>query len=155
MELINDESIPENLRISVATFRSTSAKALKLANDLDEIIVGVKNGEGSLGAILKDSSIANNLNDAISKINKVGDEADSITIEINKLVKGIQEDVSQGNGTVNALLKDSMMVKKLETSLDNIQKGTDGFNSNMEALKHNFLFRGYFRKLERQKKKKR
>lgn len=153
--LLNDESIPENLRISVATFRSTSAKALKLANDLDEIIVGVKNGEGSLGAILKDSSIANNLNDAISKINKVGDEADSVTIEINKLVKGIQKDVSQGNGTVNALLKDSTMVKKLETSLDNIQKGTDGFNSNMEALKNNFLFRGYFRKLERQKSKKR
>ncbi|HEY8658459.1 MAG TPA: hypothetical protein VIL78_05455 [Hanamia sp.] len=54
---------------------------------------------------------------------------------------------------INALLKDSMMVKKIETSLDNIQKGTEGFNLNMEALKHNFLTRGYFRRLEKQKKK--
>jgi phospholipid/cholesterol/gamma-HCH transport system substrate-binding protein len=37
--------------------------------------------------------------------------------------------------------------------MDNIQKGTDGFNQNMEALKHNFLFKGYFKGLEKQKKK--
>ena len=66
---------------------------------------------------------------------------------------GIREDVSNGRGPVNALLKDSMMVIKLNASLDNIQKGTDGFNQNMEALKHNFLLRGYFRKQEKQKRK--
>ena len=150
--LLNDESIPGNLRVSVARIRVTTGKAVKIVNDLDEIIVGVKNGEGSVGAILKDTSFAKNLNDAILKIKKVGNEADSITVEINKLVTGIQEDVNNGKGTVNALLKDSMMVKKIEASLDNIQKGTDGFNQNMEALKHNFLFRGYFKKLEKQKK---
>jgi phospholipid/cholesterol/gamma-HCH transport system substrate-binding protein len=45
------------------------------------------------------------------------------------------------------------MVTKISNSLDNIQKGTDAFSQNMEALKHNFLFRGYFRKLEKQKNK--
>ena len=34
----------------------------------------------------------------------------------------------------------------------NINQGTEKFNQNMEALKHNFLTRGYFRKLERKKK---
>jgi phospholipid/cholesterol/gamma-HCH transport system substrate-binding protein len=51
------------------------------------------------------------------------------------------------------LFKDSTIVAKIDSSLDNIQKGTDAFSQNMEALKHNFLFRGYFRKLEKQKKK--
>ncbi len=35
--------------------------------------------------------------------------------------------------------------------MDNLQKGTDGFNQNMEALKHNFLFRGYFKNQEKSK----
>jgi phospholipid/cholesterol/gamma-HCH transport system substrate-binding protein len=39
----------------------------------------------------------------------------------------------------------------LNESLDNIQKGTDGFNQNMDALKNSFLFRGYFRRQEKQK----
>lgn len=35
--------------------------------------------------------------------------------------------------------------------MEHIEKGTEGFNENMEALKHNFLFRGYFKKLEKKK----
>jgi phospholipid/cholesterol/gamma-HCH transport system substrate-binding protein len=31
--------------------------------------------------------------------------------------------------------------------------GTDGFNQNMEALKNSFLFRGYFKRQEKQKAK--
>ena len=151
--LLSDESIPENLRMSVATIRSTTVKALKMANDLDDIVLSVKNGEGSLGAILKDSALAFNLNDAIGKISKAGDDADLVAIEINKLVKVVGDDVENGKGTINAALKDSMIVKKIAATLDNIQKGTDGFNSNMEALKHSFLFRGYFRKIDKQKKK--
>ena len=46
-----------------------------------------------------------------------------------------------------------MMILKLNKSLNNIQTGTDGFNQNMEALKHNFLLRGYFRKQEKRKEK--
>jgi len=45
------------------------------------------------------------------------------------------------------------MAKNISLTMENLEKGTDGFNQNMEALKHNFLFRGYFKKLDRQKKK--
>ena len=87
------------------------------------------------------------------KINEVGEQADSLANEINRVVAGIHEDINNGKGTVNALFKDTAMALKLNLSLDNIQKGTDGFNQNMEALKHNFLLRGYFRKQEKQKRK--
>ncbi|MGN6249440.1 MAG: MlaD family protein [Ginsengibacter sp.] len=151
--LLSDESIPNNIRASVATIRATTGKTLKIANDLDELIAGVNAGEGSLGTILKDSALANNLNEAVLKISKLGEEGDSVATAMKQLIHGIQDDVSNGKGTVNAVLKDSLIVKKIASSLDNIQKGTDGFNSNMEALKHNFLFRGYFKKLEKQKRK--
>jgi phospholipid/cholesterol/gamma-HCH transport system substrate-binding protein len=62
--------------------------------------------------------------------------------------------LNAGPGSIHDLLKDSLLAYKLTQSLDNIEKGTDGFNQNMEALKHNFLFRGYFRKLEKQKARK-
>jgi phospholipid/cholesterol/gamma-HCH transport system substrate-binding protein len=65
----------------------------------------------------------------------------------------LDNEINSGKGTIHALLKDSSITAKLNQSLDNIQKGTDGFNQNMEALKHNFLFRSYFKKLERQKAK--
>jgi phospholipid/cholesterol/gamma-HCH transport system substrate-binding protein len=151
--LLNDKTIPGGLKISVANIRYATEKAGNLADNLNTIIMDVKKGKGSLGAILTDTAIAKNLNEAILKIKTVADEADTLAGEINKLVAGIQQDVNQGKGTVHALLKDSMMVIKLNTSLDNIQKGTDGFNQNMEAIKHSSLLRGYFRKQEKMKQK--
>lgn len=151
--LLSDESIPRDLRISVQHIRLATGKAGNMADNLQAIVSDVKNGKGAAGAILRDTSFAKNLNEAILKIKNIGDEADSLAGEINKMVVGIQKDVNTGSGVVNALLKDSSIVIKLNTSLDNIRKGTDGFNQNMEALKHNFLLRGYFRKQEKQRLK--
>ncbi len=151
--LLNDESLPQNLRISVSNIKSATGKAGKMVDDLNSIVSDIRNGKGSVGALLTDSSFAINLNQAILKIKSVGNEAESLAGEINTMVVGLQQDVNNGKGVVHALLKDSSMVNKLNISLDNIQKGTDGFNQNMEALKHNFLLRGYFKKLERKKEK--
>jgi phospholipid/cholesterol/gamma-HCH transport system substrate-binding protein len=149
--LLNDQSIPQDLRLAVANIKAATGKAGSMADNLNIIVMNVKNGKGSVGAILTDTSFAINLNAAILKIKSVADEADSLAREINKLVAGVRQDVNSGKGPVNAILKDSMMVMKLNSSLDNIQKGTDGFNQSMEALKHNFLLRGYFRKQEKKK----
>jgi len=149
--LLNDDAIPRELRTAVANIRSATGKAGNMVNNLDAIVTDVKNGKGSIGALLTDTAFAKNLNEAVLKIRSVGEEADALAAEINKIVAGIQQDVNSGKGPVNALLKDSTMVIKLNTSLENIQKGTDNFNQNMEALKHNILFRGYFRKQQKQK----
>ena len=74
-------------------------------------------------------------------------------MELNELADEIRQDVKHGNGAVNMLLKDSLVVLKLNASLDNIQKGTAGFNQNMEALKHNVLLRGYFKKQDKKKQR--
>jgi phospholipid/cholesterol/gamma-HCH transport system substrate-binding protein len=151
-DLMSDNTISLELKQSLTNIRLATGKADKIVTNLDNMLQDVQNGKGSVGTLLKDTSFAANLNEAVGKIKAVGIEADSLAKEINKLVAGIQQDVNNGTGPLNALLKDSAMVLKLHSSLENIQKGTDGFNQNMEALKHNFLFRGYFRKKEKQKR---
>ena len=151
--LLNDETIPKEVRGSLANIRRATDKADNMVDNLNSIIVKVKKGEGSLGAIINDSAIAKNLNEAILKIKAVGNEAELLAGELSNVIDGIQQDINTGKGMANAFLKDSSIVHKINSSLENIQKGTDGFNQNMEALKHNFLLRGYFRKLERKKEK--
>ncbi len=151
--LLNDESISNDLRASIRKVRNSTENAALMMNDLHAVIADIKDGKGSLGELIRDSSFSRNLNEAVVKITKVGNEADSLANEITRLTSGIKNDINTGKGPVNYLLKDSSMAIKINTSLDNIQKGTEGFNQNMEALKHNFLFRGYFRKLEKKKEK--
>lgn len=150
--LLNDYSIPAGLRASVENIRLATGKAGEMVSNLDAIVKDIKEGKGSLGVILRDTAIAGNLNDAAFKIKMVAEQADAIAVEMNTILVGIKQDINIGKGTVHALLKDSGIVIKLNTSLENIQQGTDRFNESMEALKHNFLLRGYFRKLAKQKR---
>ncbi len=150
-EMLNDKSIPQDLRMAVADIRKATAKAGSMVDNLFTIITDVKNGKGSAGVLLTDTAFSHNLNEAVLKIKSIGDAADALAAEITKMIKGFQHDLNSGSGTAHALLKDSLMAVKLNTSLENIQKGTEGFNQNMEALKHSIFFRGYFRKLDKKK----
>lgn len=151
--LLNDSSIPRHLRHSAANVQAATARAADMAAGLQALIADVQAGKGSLGALLKDTAFIGQLHTTLNKIAQVGDRADELAATIDAGVKEVRHDIQQGSGPVNALLKDSAMVARIGASLENIQKGTDAFSQNMEALKHNILFRGYFRKLEKQQQK--
>ncbi|MEO9004305.1 MAG: MlaD family protein [Ginsengibacter sp.] len=151
--LLEDKELPRQLNASVANIRLATVKANTMVNELNTIVHDVKSGKGSAGVILTDTTLVYNLNVAILKMQSIGDSADALLHEITSTVAGIKTDINSGKGPVGALLKDSIMTAKISNTLDNIQEGTDGFNETMEALKHSFLFRGYFRRLEKQVQK--
>lgn len=149
--LLNDSTLPKNIRASAANVQTATARAARIAGDLQAIVSDVKEGKGTLGTLVRDSSLADSLSGALSKINLAAAHLDGLIGSVNATITGVQLDISKGKGTANALLKDSILAVKISNSLSNIEKGTDAFSQNMEALKHNFLFRGYFRKLEKQR----
>ena len=152
-ELLNDKSLPENLKKAALNISQATARVNNTVDDFHDILIGIRSGKGSLGRIITDTLFAVQMADALEKLKTVGDHANKLSDEISGMVSDIRTDVNNGRGTLNALLKDSAIVIKLGNSLNNIEKGTAAFDQNMEALKHNFLFRGYFRKLEKQKGK--
>lgn len=151
-KLLSEETLPDNLRASSISIRRAAANADGMVQDLHAIINDIQSGKGSLGAILTDTAIAYNLNEAVLRIQQVGNHADELANELADFTRGLKNDVNSGKGPAHAILKDSTLVIKLNNSLSNIEKGTEAFNQNMEALKHNFLLRGYFRKLEKKQK---
>ena len=151
--ILEDKELPRQLNASVANIRLATLKANSMVNDLNTIVHDVKSGKGSAGVILTDTTLVYNLNAAILKMKTIGDSADALLHEITTTVSGIKTDINSGKGPVSALLKDSVMTAKISNALENIQEGTDGFNETMEALRHSFLLRGAFRKLDKQKEK--
>lgn len=151
--LLSDPYIPNDLKLSIAKIREATSKAASITNNLDEMIVEVKNGKGLLGMILTDDTLANNFGNVVLKINSVGEQLDTLSGEIRGLVNNFNQDLNKGKGPFNTLLRDSMLSIKLSNSLDNIQQGTDGFNQNMAAIKHSFLLRGYFKKMRKKELK--
>jgi len=124
-----------------------------MTQGLNEIVLQIKKGKGAAGALLTDTGFAGDLKTALLKIRSASDNANKMTVQLNNMASNINHDLAYGKGPLHALLRDSTITKRLNTSMDNVQKGTDGFNQIVEALKHNFLVRGYFKTQEKKHKK--
>jgi phospholipid/cholesterol/gamma-HCH transport system substrate-binding protein len=57
--------------------------------------------------------------------------------------------MKRGEGTAGLILADSAFRQSLYNSALSIEQGTARFNQNMEALKTNFLFKKYYKKMEK------
>lgn len=153
LKLLNDKSIGVSLRSSLQNIHEATDNANQMTSGLNSVVTQIKNGKGAAGLLLTDTTTATNLKQAMVKIRAAGNNANNMTVQMNKMMKQLNHDLTNGRGPVHTLLEDSAMSHSITATMDNLQKGTDGFNQNMEALKHNFFFRGYFKKQEKQKKK--
>jgi outer membrane protein OmpA-like peptidoglycan-associated protein len=74
------------------------------------------------------------------------------TTEATANLNSISAKIDRGDGTVGALVNDRQLYNDLEQTTGTLretmiqaQAGVTDFQENMEALKHNFLLRGYFK----------
>lgn len=148
--LLNDTIMAKEIQQSITNLKMASQGASESINDLNHIIMSLKtNDETVLGMLLNDSISGNKLKTIVDNLETSSIEIESVLSNINLVV----DNINTSEGAFNYIIKDTTFVNSLKSSLDNINDGTDKFNQNMEALKHNFLTRGYFKKLERQEKR--
>jgi phospholipid/cholesterol/gamma-HCH transport system substrate-binding protein len=79
--------------------------------------------------------------------------ADNAAIITQQLAE-VAYKVNHGRGIISRLLGDSSMGNNLNATMVNLKKGSAGLNENMEAAKHNFLLKGYFKKKKKEEDKK-
>jgi len=148
--LINDTVMAQDLKQSIHNLKIASRGASHTIAELNSIVSSVKTEDNTiLGMLLNDSISARKLKTVVTNLEISSAEIETLLNNANAVVS----DFNSSNGAYNYMVKDTSLVNSLKSTLKNINEGTDKFNQNMEALKHNFLTRGYFRKLERQEKK--
>lgn len=146
--LLNDTIMSKELRQSVNNLTVASRNASNTINEVHDIIKSLKTDDHSvLGVLLNDSISGQNLKSIVSNLEASSLEIENILNNINAVV----DDFHNGEGAYNYIVNDTTLVNSIKSTLQNVNEGTDKFNQNMEALKHNFFFRGYFKKLEKEK----
>ncbi len=145
--LLMDTVMSDNVKKAIVDIRLTSNRSAIITGDLGDIVQRVKAGKGSLGALITDTAFSERLKQTIVSVNLMSDQVAVITGDLHE----IAGKVNHGEGVIGTLLTDTSLVHNLNKSVENIRSGSQGFNENMEALKHNFLFRAYFRKKANQK----
>jgi phospholipid/cholesterol/gamma-HCH transport system substrate-binding protein len=139
--LLKDSLMSKDLK---ETMRGT---AESVAN-LNKMILSLNQEDNVIG-LLKDKDVALKMKNIITNLEKSSSEIDKVVTNLNATVVNIKD----GKGALNYLSNDENLVKKIDSTMTNLNDASTKLNENLEALKHNFLFRGYFRKQAKEKAK--
>ncbi|AVR46239.1 MCE family protein [Christiangramia fulva] len=147
--LISDSTMAGNIKQSLFNLKNASEEADLAIAKINRQLENFDLQKGVAGVLLNDTLRANQMKDIITNLENSSEKINAISAEIDGLVKEIRG----GNGALNYLTKNEALVKNIDTTMLNIKESSVKFNENMEALRDNFFFRHYFKKLERQKQK--
>jgi len=163
---------PVSMNQIIAETQSALSYFNQISKDFSEIVYKINTGDGTIGKLVNDEELyyaavkitntADTSLDAIVKrLDEVSDfvlsmsggvesiitNVDTMLLDVNSLIN----DVEEGKGMLGALLKDEKTYDSVKTVISNLVKTTEyatdgiqGFSENMEALKHNWLFKSYF-----------
>lgn len=148
--ILLDSTVALNLKQSISNINSTSKNTAEFAKNLNFTMAAVKNGKGTLGKLLTDTSMAGKIDEAVTNFNQSSKNAVIITNDLGTIVANTKK----GEGSIGNLLKDTTTSHNLNNAITSLDKGAIAFSENMEALKHNFFFRKYFKNKEKNEKKK-
>jgi phospholipid/cholesterol/gamma-HCH transport system substrate-binding protein len=146
--LLNDTLISKDLKETMHYLKTTSKSASESMAKLNQLIISLDNKDNVVG-IIKDTAVANKIKNMVVNLDKS-------TIEINKVVTNLNAtvlNIKDGKGTINYLSNDPGLVHKIDSIMTNINTASIKLNEDLEAMKHNFLLRGYFKKQEKEKAK--
>ena len=68
---------------------------------------------------------------------------------ISSQLAEIMVSINGGEGTLGRLIQDTTIAENINKTIINLKSSSKGLDQNMEAVKHNFLLKGFFKKKER------
>lgn len=163
---------PVNIGKIIEETESVMSYMKDLTKEFSEIFAKVNKGDGTIGKLVNDEQLysaavsitrtADRSLDSITlRLNQVSDflissgtNVDRIIQNVNLAVEDIQsiiKDVENGKGLLGMLVADQKLSDSVKTLVNNLTQTSAEANlaasrlaENMEALKHNWLFKTYF-----------
>ena len=141
--------------------------------NVNGLVTDARRGNGSIGVLLNDPKTAAQLKQTVANAEQASDHINRITVQAGQLVTDVQsrslpakidgtivdahgavDQLKQASEKVNTTLNDALgpdrsgqtAAENIQESLSNVNLATANITDDTEALKHGFLFRGYFKK---------
>lgn len=147
--LVSDSTLAKNIKQTLINLQETSRQTTIAMSKINRELNNINIDQSLAGTLLKDSLARKRMENIIMKLDSSSSNIAGITRNVETMIKHIDS----GEGALNYLTQDKELVQNIDTTLFHIKQSSIKLNENMEALRHNFLFRGYFRRLERLERK--
>jgi len=138
-KLLNDSLIYTNINATIASLQKATAKADQMLGSLAEFSSGL-NKKGSLAnELTTDTVVFKSVKASVVQLQQM---ADTATV----FIANLKQASANPNSAIGVLLHDEESGSRLKELIKNMESSSVKLDEDLEAVQHNFLLRGYFKK---------
>ncbi|MHA4811288.1 MlaD family protein [Flavitalea flava] len=141
-QLINDPSIANNLRSSIGDLKMAALNSNKVITNLENFTSGLHKEGVLANELITDTTIFHDLKGTVNKLK----EAASSAVDFSQSIKEAGDGLNNKNTPLGLLLHDEEVSADLQRTIKNLRLSSKELADDLEAIQHNFLLRGFFKK---------
>lgn len=145
--LMADSAMGMQLKNSMRNLQATTESAARLATQLNQFGNKLNTKGGLADKFLTDTTTFNRIKAAATQLQQAANNASVLTSNLNKA----SNKLNSTDNTLGVLLNDPKGAVEVQSTLKNLQESSVKLNEDLEALQHNFLLKGFFKKKEKAK----
>ena len=145
-KLLNDEQLFRDLQQSTAAIKLAAAHAQIMATNFSNYTNRLTTKGALANDLVTDTVIFSRLRNTVREIDALSATASRVVDDLNAASKEIKDGVHDPSTAIGSLLHDKETAADLKATIKNLQASSQKLDENMEALQHNFLLRGFFKK---------
>jgi phospholipid/cholesterol/gamma-HCH transport system substrate-binding protein len=144
-ELLRDGPISNEVRMGITALKKAGENSNQITHEAKKLMDKINQGDGLITKLINDSTYSDTFESTLQDLSTTGANTKVMSDDLKEIIARI----NTNDNAIGVLLSDSVFAQKLRLTLDNTHAASLKLDQNMEAMKHNFLFRGYFRKQQK------
>ncbi|MEO8719584.1 MAG: MlaD family protein [Ginsengibacter sp.] len=151
-KLLMDDTFANELDNMVVSLKKASNNLEKLSGNVSSYTSKL-NVKGTLANdLVTDTVVFGKLRSTVSQLQKVADQSKIIMGNLDSATHTLNYGLNNKNAPAGMFLNDEKTASALKITLQNLQTASKKLDEDLEAVQHNFLLRGFFKKKARNAK---
>jgi len=151
-KLMTDDTLVNNLDATTLTLKRAALSVEKLSSNVAAYTAKLSTKGSLADDLVTDTIIFSKLRSTVQQLQQLAETSKSVVDNLKASTNTFNEGLNNKNAPVGMLLHDEQAATNIKATLQNLQSGTKKLDEDLEALQHNFLLRGFFRKKARNEK---
>ena len=152
-KLLTDEALLNDMQKVMATLQRAAINTERLTSTVTAY-TGKLNNRGTLAnELVSDTVMFARLKQTSKEIEALSQTAKAAVNDLKNATENVNAGLNNKNSPAGMLLKDEGVANDLKSTLHNLNSSTQKLDENLEALQHNFLLRGFFKKKAKREQK--
>jgi len=152
-KLLKEETVADDLNAALLTLKRATQNAERLTEQVAGYASRLQKPGSLTNDLITDTVLFSKLKTSVAQIEEVTTKANEVMGTIRTASNNLTSDLNKTNTPAGVLLHDEETATYLKAAIKNLQSSSEKLDENMEAMQHNFLLRGYFKKKEKEKAK--